>query len=50
VLNTLIGHFLGTVYPFSKIDHFVLGELFIDAYRLVYIKTGLVKAYIRDVA
>jgi hypothetical protein len=46
LLDPIIGNFLYTVYSLSKLYCFILGELFIDAYRFVYYKLRLVKARI----
>jgi hypothetical protein len=39
VLDTLTGHFPGTVYPFGEIDYLVPGELFSDVYW--FVRNGL---------
>jgi hypothetical protein len=46
LLDPIIGDFLYTIYSLSKLYYFILGELFIDAYRFVYCGPRLVKAYI----
>jgi hypothetical protein len=46
LLNPIIGDFLYTVYSLSELYYFILGELFINAYRFVYYGPRLVKAYI----
>jgi hypothetical protein len=46
LLNPIIGDFLYTIYSLSKLYCFISGELFIDAYRFVYYRPRLVKAYI----
>ena len=47
LLDPVIGDFLYAIYSLSKLYYFILGELFIDAYRFVYYGPRLVKAYIR---
>ena len=46
LLNPIIGDFLYIIYSLNKLYYFILGELFIDAYRFVYSRPRLVKAYI----
>ena len=46
LLDPIIGDFLYTIYSLSKLYYFILRELFIDAYRFVYYRLRLVKAYI----
>jgi hypothetical protein len=46
LLNPIIGNFLCAIYSLGKLYCFILGELFIDAYRFVYYGPRLVKAYI----
>ena len=46
LLDPIIGDFLYAIYSLSKLYYFILGELFIDAYRFVYYRPRLVKAYI----
>jgi hypothetical protein len=36
LLDPIIGDFLCTIYSLSKLYYFILGELFINAYRFVY--------------
>jgi hypothetical protein len=36
LLDPIIGNFLYTIYSLSKLYCFILGELFIDAYRFIY--------------
>jgi len=45
-LDSIISDFLSIIYSFYKANYFVPGELFTDAYRLIYNKPLLVKAYI----
>jgi hypothetical protein len=47
LLDPIIGDFLCAIYSLSKLYYFILGELFTDAYRFVYYRPRLVKAYIR---
>ena len=46
LLDLIIGDFLCIIYSLSKLYYFILKELFIDAYRFVYYRPRLVKAYI----
>jgi hypothetical protein len=46
LLDPVIGDFLCTVYSLGELYCFILGELFIDAYKFVYYGPRLVKAYI----
>ena len=46
LLDPVISVFLYAIYSLSKLYYFILGELFIDAYRFVYYRPRLVKAYI----
>jgi len=46
LLDLIIGDFLYTIYSLSKLYYFILKELFINAYRFVYYRPQLVKAYI----
>jgi hypothetical protein len=46
LLDPVIGDFLYTIHSLSKLYYFILGELFIDAYRFVYYRPRLVKAHI----
>jgi hypothetical protein len=46
LLDSIIGDFLYTIYSLNKLYCFILRELFIDAYRFVYYRPRLVKAYI----
>ena len=46
LLDPVIGDFLYVIYSLSELYYFILGELFIDAYRFVYYGPRLVKAYI----
>jgi hypothetical protein len=46
LLDPIIGDFLYTIYSLSELYCFILGELFIDAYRFVYYRLRSVKAYI----
>ena len=50
VLNPLIGDLLGVVYSLSVFGRFIPRELFIDAYRSVYFRAGLVEASTRGIA
>jgi hypothetical protein len=45
LLNPIIGDFLYTIYSLSKLYYFILEELFINAYRFIYYRPRLVKAY-----
>jgi hypothetical protein len=47
LLDPIIGDFLCAIYSLSELYCFILGELFIDAYRFVYYRPRPVKAYIR---
>jgi hypothetical protein len=47
LLDPVIGDFLCAVYSLSELYCFILGELFIDAYKFVYYRPRLVKTYIR---
>jgi hypothetical protein len=46
LLDPVIGDFLCTVYSLGKLYYFIPGELFTNAYRFVYYRPRLVKAYI----
>jgi hypothetical protein len=46
LLDPIIGDFLYAIYSLSKLYYFILGELFINAYRFVYYRPRPVKAYI----
>jgi hypothetical protein len=46
LLDPIISNFLYTMYSLSELYYFILGELFIDAYRFVYYRPQPVKAYI----
>jgi len=46
LLDLVIGDFLCTIYSLSELYCFILGELFINAYRFVYSGPRLVKAHI----
>ena len=46
LLDPIIGDFLCAVYSLGELYCFILGELFIDAYRFVYGGPRLVKAHI----
>jgi hypothetical protein len=46
LLDPIIGDFLCAVYSLGELYYFILGELFIDAYRFVYCGPRPVKAYI----
>jgi hypothetical protein len=46
LLDPIIGDFLYTIHSLSELYCFILGELFIDAYRFVYCRPRLVEAYI----
>jgi hypothetical protein len=46
LLDPIIGDFLYTMYSLSKLYYFILGKLFIDAYRFVYYRPRPVKARI----
>ena len=46
LLDSIIGDFLYAVYSLGELYCFILGELFIDAYRFVYYRPRLIKAYI----
>jgi hypothetical protein len=46
LLNPVIGDFLCAIYSLSELYCFILGELFIDAYRFVYYRPRLVKVRI----
>jgi hypothetical protein len=46
LLDPIIGDFLYAMYFLSELYCFILGELFIDAYRFVYYRPRLIKAYI----
>jgi len=46
LLDPIIGDFLYAIYSLSKLYYFILGELFINAYRFVYYRPRLIKAYI----
>jgi len=46
LLDPVIGDFLCAMYSLGELYCFILGELFIDAYRFVYCGPRLVKAYI----
>jgi hypothetical protein len=46
LLDPIIGDFLCTIYSLGELYCFILGELFIDAYRFVYYGPRLVKARI----
>ena len=46
LLDPIIGDFLCAIHSLSELYCFIPGELFIDAYRFVYSKPRLVKAYI----
>jgi hypothetical protein len=46
LLDPVISDFLYAVHSLSELYYFILGELFIDAYRFVYYKPRLIKAYI----
>jgi hypothetical protein len=46
LLDLVIGDFLYTMHSLSELYYFILGELFIDAYRFVYSRPRLVKAHI----
>ena len=45
LLDPIIGDFLYTIYSLGELYYFILGELFIDAYKFVYYRPRLVKAY-----
>jgi hypothetical protein len=47
LLDPLIGDFLYIIYSLSELYYFILRELFIDAYRFVYYRPRLIKAYIK---
>ena len=47
LLDPIIGDFLYAIYSLSELYYFILGELFINAYRFVYSRPRLVKAYIK---
>jgi hypothetical protein len=47
LLDPVIGDFLCAVYSLSELYYFILRELFIDAYKFVYSRPRLVKAYIK---
>ena len=49
LLNFIISDFLNIIYLFNKLDCFILWELFINAYKFIYNKPGLIKARIKDV-
>jgi hypothetical protein len=46
LLDPVISDFLYAMYSLSKLYYFILGELFINAYRFVYYRPRPVKAYI----
>ena len=46
LLDPIIGDFLCAVYSLGELYCFILGELFMDAYRFVYCGPRLVEAYI----
>jgi hypothetical protein len=46
LLDLIIGDFLYTIYSLGELYYFILGELFMDAYRFVYGGLRLIKAYI----
>jgi hypothetical protein len=46
LLDPVIGDFLYAIYSLGELYCFILGELFINAYRFVYYRRRLVKAYI----
>jgi hypothetical protein len=45
LLDPIIGDFLYAIYSLGELYYFILGELFIDAYRFVYYGLRPVKAY-----
>jgi hypothetical protein len=47
LLDFIIGDFLYIIYSLSELYYFILGELFTNAYRFVYYRPRLVKAYIK---
>jgi hypothetical protein len=45
LLDPIIGDFLYAIYSLGELYCFILRELFTDAYRFVYYRPRLVKAY-----
>jgi hypothetical protein len=46
LLDPIISDFLYIIYSLSELYYFILRELFIDAYKFVYYRPRLIKAYI----